>query len=298
MPSACVKPHGKRGKTDAADAEAIREAVTRPAMRFVPVTSAARQAALPDHEARDFPVRRRTRTVNAIRAHPAEFGIVVAKGIHSEAGERSWMDPRSPAERPAARGGAGRAEAARPALERLAGRLGDLEERIEATTTRITAARKADPLARRLASIHGPGPIASSAFAATTPDVAAFRSARDHAAWPGLTPKARSSGGEERPGRIGKAGNGYLRRLLHLGAMACISARHGRRVAPTDQAPDWLDRMLARKPVKVVAIALAARTVRALIARGSSYRAMPSREAKRSPPDASGGPEMVRRSVR
>jgi transposase len=146
-------------------------------------------------------------------------------------------------------------------------------------------------LARRLATIPGLGPIASSAFAATTPDVAAFRSARDYAAWLGLTPRAHSSGGKERLGRISKAGNRYLRRLLYLGAMARISARRGRRATLTDTTPDWLDRMLARKPVKVVAppislgplafhwrplAARMARTVWALIARGGSYRAMSS----------------------
>ena len=170
-------------------------------------------------------------------------------------------------------------EAARPALGSFAGQLRDLEERIEAATARIAAAQKADPLARRLATIPGLGPIASSAFAATTPDVEVFRSARDYAAWLGLTPRAHPSGGKARLGRISKAGNRYLRRLLCLGAMARISAKRGRRVVPTDQqAPGWLARMLACKPVKVVAVALAvrmARTVRALIARGGSYRAMP-----------------------
>jgi transposase len=264
MPPAYVKPYVKRGKTDAADAEAICEAVTRPTMRFVPVKSAERQAALLDHKARDFLVRQRTRTVNAIRAHLSEFGIVVAKGIHNldRLLEAANDMPQS----------------ARPALDLLADQLRDLEERIEAATARITAAQKADPLARRLATIPGLGPIASSAFAATTPDVAAFHSARDYAAWLGLTPRAHSSGGKEKLGRISKAGNRYLRRLLYLGAMARISARRGRRVVPGDQAPDWLERMLARKPVKVVAVALAARmarTVWALIARGGSFQAMP-----------------------
>lgn len=265
MPPAYVKPYVKRGKTDAADAAAICEAVARPTMRFVPVKSAARQAALLDHKARDFLVRQRTQTVNAIRAHLSEFGIVVAKGIHN-------MDRLLEAARDVP-------EAARPALDLLAGQLGDLEKRIEAATARIAAAQKIDPLARRLATIPGLGPIASSAFAATTPDVGAFRSARDYAAWLGLTPRAHSSGGKERLGRISKAANRYLRRLLYLGAMARINARRGRRAAPTDQAPDWLDRMLVRKPVKVVAVALAARmarTVWALIARGGSYRASPS----------------------
>jgi transposase len=165
MPPAYVKPYVKRGKTDAADAEAICEAVTRPTMRFVPVKSAERQAALLDHKARDFLVRQRTQTVNAIRAHLAEFGIVVAKGIHN-------LDRLIAAAQdvPAA---------ARPALDVLAGQLRDLDERIEEATLRITAAQKVDPIARRLATVPGLGPIASSAFAATTPDVGAFRSARD-----------------------------------------------------------------------------------------------------------------------
>ena len=273
MPPAYVKPYVKRGKTDAADAEAICEAVARPTMRFVPVKSAERQAALLDHvapevrlrrDARDFLVRQRTQTVNAIRAHLSEFGIVVAKGIHN-------LDRLLGAARDVP-------EAARTALDLLVDQLRDLEERIGEATARITANQKADPLARRLATVPGLGPIASSAFAATTPDVAAFRSARDYAAWLGLTPRAHSSGGKERLGRISKAGNRYLRRRLYLGAMARISARRGRRARQTDAAPDWLDRMLVRKPVKVVAVALAARmagTVWALIAHGGSYRTAP-----------------------
>ena len=147
-------------------------------------------------------------------------------------------------------------EAARPALGSFAGQLRDLEERIEAATARIAAAQKADPLARRLATIPGLGPIASSAFAATTPDVAAFRSARDYAAWLGLMPRAYSSGGKARLGRISRAGYRYLRRLLCLGAMARISARRGRRTTKAENAaPNWVDRMLACKPVKVVAVA-------------------------------------------
>ena len=160
----------------------------------------------------------------------------------------------------------------------LVGQLRHLEARIGLATGRITTAQKTDPLARRLATIPGLGPIASSALAATTPDVAAFRSARDYAAWLGLTPRAHSSGGKERLGRISKAGNRYLRRLLYLGAMARISARWGRRASSHNTAPNWLERMLARKPVKVVAIALAARmarTIWARIARGESYRALP-----------------------
>jgi len=260
MPAAYVKPYVKRGKTDRADAEAICDAVTRPTMRFVPVKSADAQAALLDHRARDFLIRQQTQTVNTIRAHLAEFGIVVAKGIHNVDRLLEAVEHAS--------------EAARPALDLLADQLRDLRERIGTVTKRIEAAQKADPLARRLATSPGLGPTASSAFAVTTPDVAAFRSARDYSAWLGLTPKPHSSGGKERLGRISKAGNRYLRRLLYLGAMAQIAAR--RRGRP---GTDWLWKILERKPVKVVAIALAnrmARVVWALIRTGESYRADPA----------------------
>jgi transposase len=175
MPAAYVKPYLKRGKTDRADAEAICEAVTRPTMRFVPVKSADALAALLDHKARDFLIRQQTQTVNTIRAHLAEFGIVVAKGIHNVDRLLEAVEHAS--------------EAARPALDLLADQLHDLRERIETVTKRSEAARKDNPLARRLATIPGLGPIASSAFAVTTPNVAAFRSARDYSAWLGLTPK-------------------------------------------------------------------------------------------------------------
>ena len=260
MPPSYVKPYVKRGKTDAADAEAICEAVTRPTMRFVPVKSAERQAALLDHKTRDFLVRQRTQLVNTIRAHLSEFGIVVAKGIHNV--ERLLT---AAGDLP---------DAARPAVDLLAEQLRQTQEKIETVTTELEAAQKDDPLARRLATIPGVGTITASAIAATTPEVDTFRSARDFAAWLGLTPQPHSSGGKERLGRISKAGNRYLRRLLYLGAMAQISAR--RRGGP---GTDWLWRMLQKKPVKVVAVALAnrmARVVWALIRTGESYRANPA----------------------
>ena len=260
MPPSYVKPYVKRGKTDAADAEAICEAVTRPTMRFVPVKSAERQAALLDHKTRDFLVRQRTQLVNTIRAHLSEFGIVVAKGIHHV--DRLLA---ATTELPAA---------ARPAVDLLADQLRDTQEKIDELTDRIEAAQRTDPLAQRLATIPGVGAISASAIAATTPEVDNFRSARDYAAWLGLTPQPHSSGSKERLGRISKAGNRYLRRLLYLGAMAQISARRCRR--PGD---DWLWRMLEKKPVKVVAAALAnrmARVVWALIRSGESYRANPA----------------------
>lgn len=260
MPPSYVKPYVKRGKTDQADAEAICEAVTRPTMRFVPVKSAERQAALLDHKTRDFLVRQRTQLVNTIRAHLSEFGIVVAKGIHNV--DRLL---EAATELPAA---------ARPGVDLLADQLRETQEKIDEVTDRIETAQKTDPLARRLATVPGVGAITASAIAATTPEVDNFRSARDYAAWLGLTPQPHSSGGKERLGRISKAGNRYLRRLLYLGAMAQISARRCRR--PGD---DWLWRMLERKPVKVVAVALAnrmARVVWALIRTGESYSSAPA----------------------
>jgi len=152
MPPTYVKPCVKRGKTDAVDAEAIGEAVTRPTMRFVPARSAERQAALLDHEARDFPVSRRTQTVNAIRAHLSEFGIVVAKGIHN-------VDRLLDAARDMP-------DAARPALDMLADHLCDTRARIEEVTARISEMQGADALARRLATVPGVGAISSGALAA------------------------------------------------------------------------------------------------------------------------------------
>lgn len=245
------------GIDDAADAEAICEAVTRPTMRFVPVKTEERQAALLDHKAREFLVRQQTQTVNAIRAHFSEFGAVVAKGIHNVGRLLEVIATLPPA--------------ARPALDLLADQLRATQEKIAEVTGRIEAAQRVDPLARRLATIPGVG-----AITATTPEVSNFRSARDYAAWLGLTPKPHSSGGKERLGGISKAGNRYLRRLLYLGAMAQIGARRKQRKGA---ASDWLSKMLERKPVKVVAVGLAsrmARTIWALIATGDCYRPSPA----------------------
>jgi len=274
MPPSYVKPYVKRGKTDQADAEAICEAVTRPTMRFVPVKSAERQAALLDHKTRDFLVRQRTQLVNTIRAHLSEFGIVVAQGIHSEAEQETVRWTVSPPNERLLEAAKDLPAAARPAVDMLADQLRETQEKIDDLTARIESAQKADPLARRLATIPGVGAITASAIAATTPEVDTFRSARDYAAWLGLTPQPHSSGGKERLGRISKAGNRYLRRLLYLGAMAQISARRR-----GGRGTDWLWRMLQKKPVKVVAVALAnrmARVVWALIATGESYRSAPA----------------------
>jgi transposase len=258
MPPSYVKAYVKRGKTDAADAGAICEAVTRPSMRFVPVKSDDQQAVLMMHRTRDFLVRQLTQVTNALRAHLGEFGIVAPKGVHNV--ERLLASAET-VDLP---------ENARGSVELLAEQFRDTQTKIEDVTAAIKAAAAQDEAAQRLQSIPGIGPITSSVLAATLPEVTGFRSSRDLAAWIGLTPKPHSSGGKERLGRISKMGNRYIRRLLYLGAMGVITAR--RRRASGD---DWLWKLIARKPVKLAAIALAnrmARTAWALLKRRENYR--------------------------
>jgi transposase len=262
MPPSYVKPYVKRGKTDAADAGAICEAVTRPSMRFVPVKTEVQQAVLMMHRTRDFLVRQLTQVTNAIRAHLAEFGIVAPKGVHN-VGRLLTMAEE-----------AALPESARNPIKLLSEQFQDTQMKVEDVTAEIRKAAENDEAARRLQTIPGIGPITSSVLAATLPDVSNFKTARDLAAWLGLTPKPHSSGGKERLGKISKMGNRYIRRLLYLGAMATITAR---RQKPAGD--DWLWEMMQRKPVKLVAIALAnrmARRVWALLRTGESYRASPS----------------------
>lgn len=261
MPPAYVKPYVKRGKTDAADAEAICEAVTRPTMRFVAAKTEAQQSAGVELKVRQMLVRQRTRSVNALRGHLAEFGIVAAKGLGKVADliaiVRDAEDRRLPG-------------AAREALAELVGQIEALQERIAGLETRMVRRSRTDETARRLATIPGIGAITASALQAMVPDPTAFRSARHFAAWLGLTPRANSSGGKERQGRISKQGNAALRSLLVLGATARL--RYAR--SAPDRA-DWLARLLARRPFKVAAVALAnkmARIAWALLVRGGTYR--------------------------
>lgn len=245
IPPSYVKPFFRRGKTDAADAEAICTAVVQPTMRFVLVKTDVQQAVLMSHRTRDFLVRQLTQLANAIRAHLGEFGLVVPKGVHNM--DRLVTEVEA-ADLPAD---------ARMPLDLLVGQFADTKARIDAITADLRRAAEADETARRLQTMPGIGPITASVIAATLPDISAFRSARDLPAWLGLTPKPHSSGGKERPGAISKMGNRYIRRLLYLGAMGVISTR--KRAEPGE---DWLAEMLRKKPLKVVAIALANRMAR------------------------------------
>ncbi|KQN85144.1 transposase, partial [Sphingomonas sp. Leaf67] len=213
MPAAYVKPYVKRGKTDAADAEAICEAVTRPTMRFVPVKSPEQQAALSMHRARDLLVKQRTQLVNMVRALLAEFGINIPQGIRLALEmARKIIDGEAP---PVPR------EAAK-----IAGRLSqqalDTHAQLREIDLDLLAWQRTNDTARRLMSIPGIGPIGATALAASVTDASQFRSGREFAAWLGLTPRQHSSGGKERLGRISKMGDKYLRTLLVVGMTSLI----------------------------------------------------------------------------
>ena len=262
MPAAYVKPYVKRNKNDAADAEAICEAVTRPSMRFVAVKTAAQQSVLMDHRTRELLVRQRTMLVNAIRAHMAEFGVVARVGLPQVKELLAVIadegDERIP-------------PLARTCLEGLARQLLSLEREITTTEQRIHAWHRATEVSQRLATIPGIGPITASALAASIADPHVFKSGRELAAWIGLVPRQTSTGGKQRLGRISKAGDHYLRWLLVAGAMTVI--RHGRRTNFAKRP--WLGDLVARKPTKLAAVALAnknARTAWALLANGGTYR--------------------------
>lgn len=256
MPPSYVKPYVKRGKTDAVDAAAICEAVTRPSMRFVAVKNEVASATLVLHRARDFLVRQVTQTSNAIRAHMAEFGVIAAKG----ASGLEALALRIPTLPPAAQ---------RP-VQALFDQLVGTRTQIDGLNDEIEKAHHQSEASGRLVSIPGVGVLTATAITATTPDVSNFASARDYAAWLGLTPKQHSTGGKPKNGGVSKMGNRYIRRLLYLGAMAQIMVR--RRLGAR---ADWLSRKLETKETKVVAVALAnrmARTIFALLRDGTSYR--------------------------
>jgi transposase len=262
IPPAYVKPFVKRQKNDAADAEAICEAAQRPTMRFVAVKSEAKQASAVVFRTRDLLVGQRTQVINAIRGHLAEYGLIARQGpSHVDQLIAHIQDPSS-----------GIPDAARSSLSFLVETLRGLQSRIAALDAEIAARAKRDDGARRLMSIPGIGPLIATAIEALAPPVETFRSGRDFAAWVGLTPVQRSTGGKERLGRTSRMGERTLRRLLIIAASGVVRWARRKGVA----ADSWLARMLARKPPMLVIVALAnkmARIAWALIAKGGSYRA-------------------------
>jgi transposase len=260
MPPSYVKPYVKRNKNDGRDAEAICEALGRPSMRFVAVKSVAQQASLAVHSTRSLLVRQRTMAANALRAALSEIGIVAAQGVK---GLRELMGRlETPSD--------DIPELMRGALLLLAQQWQALDAAERALEQQIKRAAAADQDARRLMEVPTVGPITASAVVAKVADIGVFRTARDFAAWIGVTPRDRGTGGKHRPGPISKQGDRMLRTLLINGASSYL--RHQRARGVTDP---WLRDMLARRPYKVVMVALAARTARilwALLTKGERYR--------------------------
>jgi len=266
IPPAYVKPYVKRQKNDAADAEAICEAVTRPNMRFVPVKNADQQSVLVLHRSRDLLMRQRTMLLNAIRAHLAEFGIVAAQGPRKVMEMVSRLRNGDEASLP---------EIARSALLALAAQLDNLGDEIRRLERRLMAWHRTNADSQRLEAIPGVGVITATALAASVPDPSVFKSGRQFAAYLGLVPRQNSSGGKERLGRISKMGNGYLRKLLVVGATSVV-----RRAGTNDTRTGlWVRSLLECKPAHVVTVAMANKTARiawALLAKGESYKAAPA----------------------
>lgn len=260
MPPAYVKAYLRRQKNDAADAEAICEAVRRPTMRFVAVKSAERQAVLVLHSTRELLVRQRTMLVNAIRGYCAEFGLIVAQGVRHIGNLLKQAMQAAPAALP---------DLAKAAMALMADQLEGVEMQIQALNRRLLAWHKQDETSQRLATIPGVGVISATALAASVPDPGQFRSGREFSASLGLVPRQNSSGGKDRLGRISKMGDRYLRKLLVVGATSVVRRARTARSAP------WVSRLLERKPARLVTVAMANKTARivwAVLSRGEAYR--------------------------
>jgi transposase len=263
MPPQYVKAYVKSNKHDAGDAEACCEAVQRPSMRFVAVKTKEQQATCMLHRVRDQLIGQRTATINALRGHLTELGIVAAQ---RQAGVRQLLtligeveDDRIP-------------PLAREMLQILAAHLRDLATKIAGLDRRLVALARTDPVCRTLAEVPGVGPVIATAFAATVPDAAAFRSGRHLAAWLGLVPAQHSSGGKDHHLGLSKRGDAYLRRQLIHGARALVWRSPGRE----GRLRAWIDGLRQRRPFNVVVAAVAnklARILWAMLRHGEAYRA-------------------------
>jgi transposase len=262
MPPAYVKPYVKRHKNDATDAEAICEAATRPNMRFVATKTCEQQSCLTLHRTRHLFIRHQTSVINAIRAHLAEFGIVAPVGRNGVEELLTVVADRSDKRLP---------DVARACIAALGAQLRTLKAQILQFDRLIMAWHRSNQASRRLDDIPGVGPALATALVATVADPRAFRSGRNFSAWIGIVPKQHSSGGKDRLGGISKRGDRYLRGLFVAGALAVIryAKIHGTKRRP------WLTALLARRPTKVAAIALAnkiARMAWAMMAKGEHYK--------------------------
>ncbi len=262
IPAAYVKPFVRRNKNDARDAEAICAAVCRPNMRFVPIKSIEQQAARGLERARDLLLKQQTQLTNCARSLLAEFGIIAAQGRRGFAELARRVDDTAEVAIP---------EPLRVPLRIMVKTIERLQRDIAALEERIVAAAREHPVMRRLATIPGVGPITAHAIVTAIGDGRQFRSARDFAAWCGLTPLEHSSAGKRRASGISRQGDIRLRKLLALGASTIMRYARSR----TDRATAWQRGILARRPVKVVVLAQAAKTARiawAMLISGETYR--------------------------
>jgi len=265
VPAAYVKPFVKRNKTDARDAAAICEAMQRPDMRLVAVKSVEQQAARGIETARELLVKQRTQLHNAMRALMAEFGLVAAQGRRGLATLVAALDA----------GDGALPAAVRPALGALRDQAAALDASIDALEAQIVARAKADAVMRRLTTVPGIGALGAHAIVAAIGLGHQFGSARDFAAWAGLTPLEQQSANKRRKGGISRQGDPGVRRLLVLGASAVMRQR---RIKP-ERATEWQRGILARRPVKVAVVAQAAKTARiawAMLRSGENYREAPA----------------------
>lgn len=262
IPPQYVKPFVKTNKNDAADAEAICEALVRPTMRFAAVKSAEQQSLLMLHRARELLVRQRTMLINALRGHCGELGIVAAQGAPKVADLIEVIEDPEDQRVPML---------AREALGSLIDQLRMAQVQIVGLEKKLLVWHRANEASRRLETIPGVGVITATALVATIGDASQFHSGRQLAAWLGLVPRQYSSGGKERLGRISKRGDGYIRRLLVHGARADLRwSRHRK-----EQRSLWQESLLARRPTNVVLVAMANKTARvvwAMLSRGETFR--------------------------
>lgn len=267
IPPQYVKPFVKTNKNDAADAEAICEAVTRPTMRFAPVKCCEQQAVLMIHRARELLVRQRTMIINALRGHCSEFGIVTSKGACNVNRLIRIIEDCSDERIP---------DAARTTLLLLVDQMRAVHDRITVLEKKLKVWHRGNEASQRLADIPGVGVITATALVATIGDGSQFRSGRQLSAWLGLVPRQNSSGGKDRLGRISKRGDGYLRRLLVHGARAVLRWSRGeKKPGPKQGRTAWQQALLARRPTNVVLVAMANKTARmvwAMLSRNEPYR--------------------------
>ena len=260
IPPQYVKPYVKRAKNDRNDAEAICEAAGRPDMRFVLAKSEAQQADGLVLKVRETLLGQRTRLINTLRGHAAEFGVIAARGTSQVAPLLAAVAAE-----------ASLPPAAKEMLALLGEEIEHLDGRLKELEAKLLAMHRANAISQLLASIPGIGPIIALTLAIEI-DPKAFQSGRHLAAWLGLTPREHSTGGKQRLGGISRAGHERLRALLVVGATAVI--RHASR-ADSRLASEWLRQLLSRKPRKLAAVALAnkmARIVWAVMTRGEAYR--------------------------